>query len=303
MSISKYRAFIKVAESGSLTKAAKQLGYSQPGISHMVDSLETEMGFPLLIRNKDKIVPTENGKKVLYYCYQIIKNETYLQETVSAINGLLEGTISMGAYNSLMVGFLPHAVRNFSNVYPNIELHLREVACGEFHELLPRGALDLGFMVDSIPKGFSFIPLLRDSACVIMRRDHPFAPYEAISPTLLNGCNFIMPVPGYDDVVNTVLQKSPFFPKIKYYTASDVAAISMVANDLGISVISSLQVGLLPDDVISRPFQGAYGRSLGIAIKSLRHAPPVIKEFVRICKETAAQLQQAPLPEPPHDTR
>ncbi len=65
------------------------------------------MGFPLLIRNKDKIVPTENGKKVLYYCYQIIKNETYLQETVSAINGLLEGTISMGAYNSLMVGFLP----------------------------------------------------------------------------------------------------------------------------------------------------------------------------------------------------
>lgn len=47
MSISKYRAFIKVAESGSLTKAAKQLGYSQPGISHMVDSLETEMGFPL----------------------------------------------------------------------------------------------------------------------------------------------------------------------------------------------------------------------------------------------------------------
>ncbi|MFR1804992.1 MAG: LysR family transcriptional regulator [Faecalispora jeddahensis] len=91
LSISKYRAFIKVAESGSLTKAAKQLGYSQPGISHMVDSLETEMGFPLLIRNKDKIVPTENGKKVLYYCYQIIKNETYLQETVSAINGLLEG--------------------------------------------------------------------------------------------------------------------------------------------------------------------------------------------------------------------
>ena len=65
-------------------------------------------------------------------------------------------------------------------------------------------------MVDSIPKGFSFIPLLRDSACVIMRRDHPFAPYEAISPTLLNGCNFIMPVPGYDDVVNTVLKSPPF---------------------------------------------------------------------------------------------
>ena len=78
MSLTKYRAFIKVVELGSLTKAAKQLGYSQPGISHMIDSLEAEMGFPLLIRNKDSIVPTESGKKILYYCHQIIKNEDSL---------------------------------------------------------------------------------------------------------------------------------------------------------------------------------------------------------------------------------
>lgn len=64
----------------------------------MMDFLEAEMGFPLLIRNKDRIVPTENGKKILYYCYQIIKNETYLRETVSSINGLLEGTIHIDAY-------------------------------------------------------------------------------------------------------------------------------------------------------------------------------------------------------------
>lgn len=290
MSISKYRAFIKVAESGSLTKAAKQLGYSQPGVSHMIDSLENDMGFPLLIRSKDRIVPTENGKKVLYYCYQIIKNENYLQETVSSINGLLKGDINLGAYCSLMVGFVPRAIRNFSNVYSNIEFHLQEVEYAAFHDLLPKGAIDLGFMIDNVPKGFLFIPLFRDAACVIMRDDHPFASYEKIPPALLNGCDFIMPMSGFDDIVNGVLQKSPFSPNVKYHVAGDVGAISLVSNGLGVSIISSLQVSLLPNHVIAKEFDGSFTRNLGIAVKSLKRASPAIKEFIRISKETAAQI-------------
>lgn len=147
-------------------------------------------------------------------------------------------------------------------------------------------------MIDDVPKGFSYIPLLHDSAYVIMRKGHPFAAYEKIPPTMLNGCNFIMPVVGYDDVINTVMAKAPFYPNIKYYTGRDAGAISMVSNNMGISVISSLQVNLLPSNVIFGPFQGSFGRNLGIAIKSLRHAPSVIKEFVRICRETASQIEQ-----------
>lgn len=295
MNISKYRAFIKVVESGSLTQAAKQLGYSQPGVSHMIDSLEKEMNFPLLIRSKDKIVPTENGKKVLYYCYQVVKNDDCLQETVSSINGLLEGDINLGAYNSMLGDFVPRAVRNFANVYSNIKFHLQEICFSDFHELLPKGALDIGFMVEDIPKDFQFIPLFRDAACVIMRADHPFASRERIPPSLLNGCDFIMPMAGYDDVINTVLQKSPFYPNIKFHTNSDVGAIALVANDLGVSIISSLQLGLLPENVIARELDGVFGRNLGIAVKSRKHASPVIKEFIRIALETAAQVDYAHL--------
>lgn len=290
MSISRYRAFIQVVESGSLTGAAKQLGYSQPGISHMIDSLETEVGFPLLIRNKDRIIPTENGKKVLYFCYQIIKNENYLQETVSSIHGILAGDIKVGSYNSMLTGFVPRVIQNFSQVYSNIVFHLREVENGAFPNYLTQGTIDLAFMGGSIPKGFSFVPLFQDCACVIMRKDHPFTAYERIAPTQLNGCDFIMPAAGFDDVINTVLEKIPFSPNIKYYVASDVAALSMVSLGLGISVISNLQTGLLPKNVVAKPFDGSYGRRLGIAVKSLKHIPPAVKEFIRISKETAAQM-------------
>lgn len=290
MSISKYRAFIQVVEAGSLTKAAAQLGYSQPGVSHMIDSLEADMGFPLLIRNKERIIPTENGKQILGYCYQILKKEEELQETVSAINGIMEGDIRLGAYCSLMAEFIPRTVKNFSNAYSKIHFHLYEVEAGAFEDYLTRGVIDIAFMSEHTPKGYTFIPLFRDQARVIMRADHPLANFERIVPSMLNGCDFIMPVPGFDDVISSIQQESPFVPNVKYYPASDICAVSMVASNLGISVISSLQLSLLPQGVIARDLGGDYGRNLGICIKSAKHTSPAVREFIRVAKETAARM-------------
>ena len=61
MSILKYSAFLKAVEYGSLTKALEALVYTQPGISHMISSLEKRWGFPLLIRGKGWRFP--NGKR------------------------------------------------------------------------------------------------------------------------------------------------------------------------------------------------------------------------------------------------
>ena len=290
MSISKYKAFIQVVEAGSLTKAAAQLGYSQPGVSHMIDSLEADMGFPLLIRNKERIIPTENGKQILGYCYQIIKKEEELQETVSAINGIMEGDIRLGAYCSLMAEFIPRTVKSFSNAYSKIHFHLYEVEAGAFEDYLTKGVIDIAFMSEHVPKGYTFIPLFRDQARVIMREDHPLAHFERIVPSMLNGCDFIMPVPGFDDIISSIQQEAPFVPNVKYYPASDICAVSMVANNLGISVISSLQLPLLPQGVIARDLGGDYGRNLGICIKSVKHTSPAVREFIRIAKETAARM-------------
>ena len=290
MSISKYRAFVTVVESGSLTKAASQLGYSQPGISHMVDSLEAEMGFPLLIRNKDRIIPTDNGKKIMSYCYDILKHEEALRETVSSINGIMEGDINIGAYCSLMAQYVPRTVKAFSNAYSRIIFHLYEIEAGAFDDALNKGLIDIAFMSQHVPKGYTFIPLFHDKARVIMREDHPLANCTQILPQMLNGCDFIMPVPGFDDIISSIQSDSPFTPNVKYYPASDICAISMVHSGLGLSIISSLQVNLLPAGVIAKDLGKNYGRSLGICVRSMKHISPAVKELIRIAKETAAHM-------------
>ena len=290
MSISKYRAFVTVVESGNLTRAASQLGYSQPGISHMIDSLEAEMGFPLLIRNKERIIPTDNGKKILSYCYDILKKEESLRETVSSINGIMEGDINVGAFCSLMAQYIPRTVKAYSNAYSKIIFHLYEIEASAFDGAFNKGLIDIAFMSQYIPKGYTFIPLFKDKARVIMREDHPLANCTQILPHMLNGCDFIMPVPGYDDIISSIQNHSPFTPNIKYYPASDVCAISMVHNGLGISIISSLQVNQLPSGVIARDLGQNYGRSLGICVRSMKHLSPAVKELIRISKETAAHM-------------
>ncbi len=291
MSISKYRAFIQVVESGNLTKAAAQLGYSQPGISHMIDSLEADFGFPLLIRNKDRIIPTEDGKQILGYCYQIVNREEALREAVSGINGIMEGDIRLGSYCSLMADYVPRTVRRFSDAYSNIHFHLYEVEAGAFEDMFSRGQIDIAFMSEFVPKGYTFIPLFRDKAKVIMREDHPLASSKGLIPAMLSGCDFIMPVPGFDDIISSIQHESPFTPNVKYWPASDICAISLVANGLGISVISSLQVSQLPSGVIARDLDRNYGRQLGICVRSLKHTSPAVKEFIRISRETAEQMK------------
>ena len=61
MSMQKYQAFVCAVEKGSLSKAAEELGYTQSGISHMMKSLEEEVGFPLLVRTATGIRPNPEG--------------------------------------------------------------------------------------------------------------------------------------------------------------------------------------------------------------------------------------------------
>ncbi len=285
MNTMNYRAFIKVVELGSITKAAKALDYSQPGISHMLNALEDEVGFPLVIRSRDAILPTEDGKKLLVYCQQIVKNEDAFYNTISSINGIMAGSIKIGAYNSLLIKFIPALVTKFTKLYPKVEIQLLEKANLDIQTSMTNGSLDAAFMSDDVPKGFEFYPLFSVPVGVIMHCEHPLAAYEKIPIQMLNGHEFIMPGRGWDDIYNSVQERQSFTPVPKHYVASDNAVFSMVSDNFGMYIISKLQLPQLPQNVVFREFEENIQRNIGICVKSLKHASPTLREFVRISLE------------------
>jgi len=282
----KYHAFAKVIELGCISKAAATLGYSQPGLSHILRSFEKELGFPLLVRTNDSIQPTENGKKILGYCYQLIETENNLKETVASINGILSGTIRIGAPNSLLVGFVPDLISKFTALYPNVELFVRENTLLETQKNLQNGSIDIAFLTDTISGTLKFYPLLRDSICLAIYKDHPLSEYEKIPVSLLAGCDFIMQMQDWNDIANIVLKNQNFIPNIKHHSASDAASFAMVANNMGVYIISKLQGCLLPKNIVIREFEEEFHRTVGICIKSINGATPIQKEFIKFAQNS-----------------
>ena len=64
MDINKYRIFLQSVDSGSFSKVAEETGYTPSGIVHMMNTLESEMGFPLLVRSRRGVRLTPDGERV-----------------------------------------------------------------------------------------------------------------------------------------------------------------------------------------------------------------------------------------------
>lgn len=280
----KYKALIKTVELGSITKAARELGYSQPGISHMLDALEADVGFPLLKRSKDKIVLNENGEKVLNYCYKIVKDYDELENIRNSISYLMEGNVSVGSLNSSMVSFVPKAVSGFLNVYSNIQFKLEEYSYQDLQVKLMNGSVDVAFTSEVNVRGIEFHPLYDEEICLIMPEGHPFERFDKIPAEALRGCDFIMPYPGWDDLANIVFNTLKVKPNVKHFVASDMAAIAMVANRQGVYILSKDQATNLGHDVTIRTFETPVYRTMGYALRKTRQLPPAVKSFISSVK-------------------
>ena len=85
MNIRKLEAFVRAVELGSLSKAAEELGYTQSGISHMMQSLEDEIGFPLMIRTSAGISPNSEGELLLPSIRQLLTTNEALEQYIARI--------------------------------------------------------------------------------------------------------------------------------------------------------------------------------------------------------------------------
>ena len=232
MSITKYQIFVKVAELGSLTRAAEALGYTQPAVSHSVSSLESRFGFPLFYRSRDACRLTENGERLLDACREILRGEEEIEATVHALNGVLTGSIRVGSLRSMLTEFVPRVSYRFSQAYPQIGLTLSELTFQEVAAALGAGTIDAGFTSAPLPEDgkLRFTPLFDDPVCLILPPEHPLLAYERVPVLELDGLDFIMPARGYDDVYQVITDQVPIRPNVRYRVGSDIAAVGMVVD-------------------------------------------------------------------------
>lgn len=284
MSILKYRAFLATVENQSLTKAAEQLGYTQPGVSHMLSSLEQELGFPLLLRTKSGITPTENAMQIQYYMRQIVSAENTLQEIAHNICGLESGSLRIGSFSSTSSKWLPAIISTFLSRHLSIDIQILEGIHGELWDWLLNGTIDLALTSEPIPDNFSFIPLWQDPLLAVLSKKHPLADRDTIPPQELAESPFIVPSVGADETVWQVMNAENLSPSIKFRIKGDMVTLAMIGQNLGVSIIPELALANVPESIVMKPLSGHYFRTLGICIRSLEHISPAAKEFISLTR-------------------
>ena len=280
MDTARCRAFLAAAETGTITKAAEQLGYTPSGVSQLINALESDLGVRLLIRERKGVKLSEEGARFLPCVKQLVKQEDTIYQLSADIQGLSVGTVTIAAYSSISAHWLPKVIRKFQDDFPQIRIDLQEGFRKEVSQWLEDKTVDIAFMSYMEPMPFEWIPLAEDQMLAVLSRDHPLAGEKAYPLKRFNDEKFIMPAFVYDDDVKLLFKRNRLKPRIEITTRESLSAIAMIEENLGMSITNRLVLDNMEYDVVKLPLEPPQYITMGIAIHSLEEAAPAVRKFV-----------------------
>lgn len=123
--IQKLRALVETVRCGSISAAARELDYSQSGVSRMIADLEREWGVTLLERGRRGVRLTADAKLIIPFVEALCEDERRLAERVREVVGMEAGSLVIGTFSSVATHVLPDAIGRFQARHPGIEYELR----------------------------------------------------------------------------------------------------------------------------------------------------------------------------------
>lgn len=285
MPSSKYLAFAAVAELGNITRAAEQLGYTQSGVSHLISALEAEIGLPLLIRSKSGTVLTTDGEAILPYIQKVLEAEQDLAHMALDLRGLNVGELRIGTFSSVAIHWLPGLLARFKADYPGVEISVFNGDYAQVEDRLLRNVIDCGFVTLPSRKEFAVRRLMNDRLLAVVPACSPLGRQEVLQPQALEPETFIVPAEGSNYDIGKIFAQAGVVPKDQLAINDDYAAVEMVRQGLGVTILPELMVKNLPmEGLCAVPLQG-FDRAIGLAVHRSRYLSPVVRAFLS-CVET-----------------
>lgn len=285
MDINKYRLFADVAVTQNFTKTADRCGYTQPGVSQILKSLEEEIGFPLFIRTRSGVHLTPNGEAILPYVRRLLYEDELLSQEISSLKGLNTGHLTIACFASISRMMIPNVIHDYQTDYPGIQIELLEGGTDEIVKWVEDGAADFGILSRRHTQSLHFESLMADPLVAIMPRESPWTEMDSLKVDLLSGKPFILSAEGTDYDIHNMLQETKIHPDIRFTSKDDHAIVSMVASHLGFSILPRLVVEDVAYMIRMLPLSPSYERDLGFAYRDEGALTPAARHFLDTLKE------------------
>jgi len=281
MSIQKYNALLKTIELGNISRAAEEMGYTQPAVSKMISDLEAEWGITLIQRNKNGIQPTAEAKFLLPLLKTIRENCAELEYAVGELRGQRCGLVRVAAFASVVDNCIPQIIKRFQSAYPEVDIDLRlSEQYLEIENWIVRGEVDCGFVSTPISYDLKLYPFKRDELIAVLPIDHPFAAAPCMPVSQLVSEPRIILKENADFEVLRFLDELPKGLKPHYLVNGDHTILAMIEAGLGISVMHSMIMESSRYGVIGKPFDVHQYRDICIATQNNKKVSGLTRLFV-----------------------
>ena len=274
------KVFLTSIDSGSFTRAGEILGYTQSNLTQMMKSFEEELGIPLLIKTKKGVEPTNEAKQLIPAMRAMISQEERFIQEADEIRGIRRGSIRIGSYVSTSAAWIPGVIAYYQSNYPEVEFNIIESGQEEMLHGLLSGDLDIALMSQPDQGEVDFIPVLDDPMVVVFPSEHELSRFEYVPVSELSRYPLIMTYPDYDTDAHKVLQTAGLESAVRYSFKDDFAVLSMVQNDLGISILPELSIERFSGEYDYRLLDPEAYRSLGIGVRSMKEAGPLTRSVI-----------------------
>lgn len=243
------RYFVAMSQAGTMSKAAEELGLTQPALSAMMKKLEAEVGARLMDRTRRGVELTEAGRVFLVGAEEALRRAESAVKSVRELVGLEHGSIRLGGGATAIAYLLPPVMSEFRRKHPDIRVYIREAGSRAVAEAVLSGELDLG--VVTLPVGsvgaddLVKIPLVHDEMRLIVPPGHRLAGAKSFKWRDVEGESLVAFEAG--TAVRAVIDRAIAEAGVRVDIAMELRSIDsirrMVAAGVGVGFVSRFALG------------------------------------------------------------
>lgn len=292
MDTKKLQALLTVIKTGSLTAAAEELGYTQPGLTNMMNSIEDELGLALLVRSKTGVHLSVAGQELFPEIRKLLDASKRFEDSVKAVREKSFSTLQVGAYSSITRSWMPSIMLDFISSSPDVDLSASMQNIKTLYDAVKSEKLDCAIVSynEDMMTGLHWTPLKDDEFVAVIPVDdyHGEARFPLVN---LAGKTFLMPSGGFDMDIIPLFEAFSSPGTIRYTNMDDATIVSMVDLKLGITIMSELIMNGMTGRIKSLPLEPPAYRKLGIIVKDKRKDERAIKSFIASASKVVSSFE------------
>lgn len=278
------RAFLKVAELESFTRAAAELHISQSALTVQVKQLEEELGILLFDRDKRGATITAAGRDLLGPLRRLLFDAEAIIGYASDMSEVRAGNFSIAALPSIAAVLLPRAMQAFRQTNPKVRIEVHDVVADRVRELVVKRTVDFGLGTASRQdREIRAMPLYYDRLAAFVPAEHKLSLQSEVTLRELAACEMILPnrESSVRRMVEVGLVREHLANVVRHEVNYMPTALAMVRRGLGIAILPELAAESNSREVVRVSIQGpVMRRQVCLLLKAGRTLSPAAARFL-----------------------